>query len=46
MGSEMCIRDRFYISDFQGQDGKAATGGTFNASLNNLGGIVKTTFKF
>ena len=36
----------FYISDFQGQNGKKATDGNYDASLNNLGGILKTTFKF
>ena len=36
----------FYISDFQGQNGKRATDGDYDASLNNLGGILKTTFKF
>ena len=38
----------FFISDFQGQDGKLskAAGVTSNSSLNNLGGILKTTFKF
>ena len=36
----------FYINDFQGQDGKLATDGQYDATLNNLGGILKTTFKF
>ena len=36
----------FYISDFQGQNGKKGTDGKFDDSLNNLGGILKTTFKF
>ena len=36
----------FYINNFQGQDGKLATDGQYDATLNNLGGILKTTFKF